>query len=1215
MFGTKYSRRKLVIVVWAVLIQFVFAQVAFGNDLGQIEKKTRERIEHSLRELDSNLNVGEKAAKFIEQEGRKRSSLRIAGKSYKEVPSEHPFLANDGADSAGKSSREYGQKDSKEVILNDETFAGCFEERKVVDPVYTSGCEGNCPKWVYPTPGCPSCIPGSPGCLENKSYVSESYFPVYQVRLFPGRAMGSFDVQGTYLSGADKRSELGLQQTKQRVESEVKPLVLKILERLGIPEPDKIFPDGYDPNVEWYGHDSWQANDSSQPYTFHALTYQTNLHRVATRTRPKEFWLGYELEDKCFFHTLDDPTKEVIGNASYGDQEYLLASMFAKETEKIEPKGAKATILPGSTNFRQVAQLLKAENGQLPKELQGLTPSQRMSEWDWMAPAFRRLGIRPEKLERDYNFYGHTLAPFSSSNYNSNVDPVYAAISQGISHFYLNGLKKVSANTKRRRSLMLTRYTARESKSKPGYTGDDATVKDPIVHTDKVQLIYPPIEDGGNRKGTHCFRPENLSKLEPPRKEGDLARRIAKKTDSGHFSIPIDLRKRFPNVGMEGLNYGNEVRLTFYTKQVKCFCEHCGVVSGCLTLNNGDLETDSFYGTKPYTGGASLRKISDSSSWFSRNSSGSNNGDRVAKGNSLGFSPAVEKALPYLKAAAANTSPLSPSGAISPPNTPSADLGTPGKLSGVQPPEVPTPPELPEEPLVCEVCNCDEGGQTERNFVFRQFLQKEKTQETGFFVAKQVGQAVKCKDGDCSFESDFKVQSTQRFSDKDELQSLRVCEESKKGEYQCRPVYNKIRQSRLGSVQRNPLEFCQELWDITNKAPPEIPKDEEVPEELKDEWQKKKDAREAFDKTIAEEVKKGNFTPDAASDIGKMADITEGQFFDRFGVNGDSIGQISQMYDSLGTLASNPSHLANLPGGSPQSLVTNYFAATASPGLANISQGAHPTCGLCAGQHHILSDSPGSGASFINSVLFDQSFTSPFNGKTYNIPKSISSYGFGTEPTVSQPGANALSSIDHLIQTAGSFMVTGTKFAGQGTFNSGTSFAQIDEFVHAVSGKHPKTEGNGDGTETEIAHRPNHWIAVTSTCNGKCYANSHGIGSVLYNFVGEDGKAYQVSGGNTTSIPRPVADVGSFGAGGGGGLLQGLGGGGGIGQIISSVLGAALGGGGGSGGKDGSTNQKPNGDDDPCESIDPKKPDAKRLLAECQKNLQLPKNNEVFTRF
>ena len=73
--------------------------------------------------------------------------------------------------------------------------------------------------------------------------------------------------------------------------------------------------------------------DLTQENTVSMLAYQTNVGANATRSRPQAFWLGYLLEPKCMFHTLDNPAKKRVFNSSAhgnGVFSYLyMASEFA----------------------------------------------------------------------------------------------------------------------------------------------------------------------------------------------------------------------------------------------------------------------------------------------------------------------------------------------------------------------------------------------------------------------------------------------------------------------------------------------------------------------------------------------------------------------------------------------------------------------------------------------------------------------------------------------------------------------------------------------------------------------------------------------------------------------------------------------------------------------------------------------------------------------
>ena len=325
---------------------------------------------------------------------------------------------------------------------------------------------------------------------------------------------------------------LKLDATKQRLDSSGKQIAEQILEGYLGEAPsnisDKLYPDWYKPEVEWYGHDGDQDYDPMNPSSFHSLTYQTNAHRQATRRRPKPEFMGYLLQKNCMFHTLDNPAKKVIAGASYDEEQaFLKAAMDAKETESFDNKGARSAVLSGPKDIKQVAAQLQANGNKFPQQIQDLTPSQRMAEFNWMRQGLQEAGFTPTGLDKEYTFYGHHLTPHASSRYNSFVDPFYASVSHGFSHYMLTSLPAFSGNKPLTRSLQFSYHLAKGSK--PNYTSNLSNVKENIIFTDKMQIISPYHSD--------CFRPESIANIEPGEED--------QKTSSGHFGIPLDVRKKF----------------------------------------------------------------------------------------------------------------------------------------------------------------------------------------------------------------------------------------------------------------------------------------------------------------------------------------------------------------------------------------------------------------------------------------------------------------------------------------------------------------------------------------------------------------------------------------------------------------------------------------------------------------------------------------------
>ena len=595
-----------------LLIPSAAAQSDGSDALGkEAIEKTKDRIEWALERLEQDLDIGEKAGEIIRNSGKSRPLIlptKTGAKIVPEAPQQHPMIPNDGADPNSISSEEYTQEDS-EAIFHDDTVAQCLEDRQVFNGAYISRCAQICPgPFVRVAPGCPRCNPlRDPNCVLNSFYVSEVYFPIYQTRTYPGRAMGSFNPTGNYLSGADRRAELKLQATKQRYRQEGWQIFKEIYQKHTGKSVEDITDDGLEEliprhlwNTEWGGTDRSQENDPSQPYSFHSLTYQTNGHRQTTRNRPPPFWQGYFLQNNCFYHTLDNASKEVIAHATYGDEQYMRLQMSADETNRVEPETGRSTIIQGGPNMFDVAASVEnIQGGRFPAPLNQLDPSQRMTSWDWMRQGLARSGFQERGTERDWVYYADTLGPFYSNAYNSWHTPLYAAFAQGVSHFWMNGRKDFAPNRKRRRPIQFSFHSSRPSES--NYAGNDDQVNDKIIFTDKVQVIYPPLEANGKRRGSHCFRPETLSRMEEVRTQDEMH----EITSSGHAGLRRDLAKMFPENGVrDGLNFANEVRMAHWTKRVNCYCTMCGVPYGCVVMNNGDHEEDNFYGTTPMRGNA-----------------------------------------------------------------------------------------------------------------------------------------------------------------------------------------------------------------------------------------------------------------------------------------------------------------------------------------------------------------------------------------------------------------------------------------------------------------------------------------------------------------------------------------------------------------------------------------------------------------------------------
>ena len=589
------------------------------DKLPQASKEIGKRIKTILKEFSNRQDIGEKAGEIVEQQG-KAGSYTVGDQTFSEAPKKSE-IDEQGFESNWKN-QEYVEHDSKEVIMHDDTFAGCFEERYVTDQQYVDACRNNCtllPVFPYQGVGpgpqdrpevpalsgsfpssCIDCANFHPlvrallNCKPNNFYVSESYFPVYQVAANKSGAR-SIDVKG--FPGPDGKPEFSKDATKQRYYQASQETVSQILQDYGI-DGEVEWPEWYKPSSDFIAQSNAIGLDSMlDDEVYHSVTYQTNVHRQATRNRPMgpAKYKGFDREPKCALSTLDDPMKNIISSASDGSIPYLLTSLESEYTKHVDYEAWQASVLQGSDTVETAGKL---------ETLPQLTPpGQRAQEWNNPFGDLKALELKPADLKRDWIFEGHTMAPFSVSRYGvGTINPVHAGISLAVTHYFLSGLEGSPLNNKPLdRALKYSRFNARPSA--PGYYNNPFTqaredLQDqPIIWVDKIQLAYPPIEDKGQRKGTGCFRPENLGKFSP----GSFGEEQKALTDSGHINIPQDLRARFPEMGMTAINQANEVRIVVWIKRINCHCSYCGNQSGCLNLHDGDEEEEGFLGKQGFT--------------------------------------------------------------------------------------------------------------------------------------------------------------------------------------------------------------------------------------------------------------------------------------------------------------------------------------------------------------------------------------------------------------------------------------------------------------------------------------------------------------------------------------------------------------------------------------------------------------------------------------
>lgn len=605
-----------------------------------MKKDVKERVEKSLADYRKNLKTLEpQIRKFMKENDRVESIDSFNIKSRKEgsgtdnlanvkFPRKHPLLESDGV--ADTSKEDYTKKDT-EVMLNTETFGQCLEERQVTSGPYVEECKKRCnPGWVTydaasAANSCHSCLPsdiGTDKCRYNQLYVSELYWPVYQSRTYPARAMGSFDPNGSYLSGEDKQQSLEYNKVREEsYDRYVKYLqdFYKKQYETDISEDDikKAFPEELYTMSDYSGRDlNVEGLDLSDTQPEHSLVYMTNTNRqLSRRFRPgkQNNWKGYVTEDKCFFNTLPDPDKLAVSHATYneGHDELTFAYNHQKINELNEMGPTRGSpyghaMLDEGPEIKKLITTLDKEWRADPKHQPKTTINSMLGQYIEMKQSYYGKGLErvgTEKADHWQDWLYHNFFRLYHSRNKENLeDPLYAGIVSGFSFYTLNALKNYNPNMSddgKRRPIAWSFWAGRPGRDGDNYAGDEKVGPGKIFSVDKIQVIYPTVDDG--KKGSHCFKPESLAKSEymDPNKNSD---KIAAKVGTQEFyGFRRDLDKRLLEKGIEDAhNYVREVRVAYWIKRVNCHCTVCAQKGflGCSVLNTGDHPEDWFYGTK-----------------------------------------------------------------------------------------------------------------------------------------------------------------------------------------------------------------------------------------------------------------------------------------------------------------------------------------------------------------------------------------------------------------------------------------------------------------------------------------------------------------------------------------------------------------------------------------------------------------------------------------
>ena len=598
-----------------------------------MKEDVKERVNKGIEDYENKVDELEPLIKQRMDEYRDSGEYTVKGENFPEQPKRHPLLDTPKKGVAKTSKEDYTEKDTK-VIFNTETFGQCLEERQILpkdgDP-YFEECKKRCvPGWVtYTGEATTSCHPCTEPCIPflnprcvpckyNQLYVSEIYWPVFESRTYPARAMGSFDPEGDYLAKPDQRSEYEYDLVRREAYDRHIKLLKEWYEeaynkQISESELKKAFPKDLYLGADYTGRDlNTGEGNPTDVQSNHTLVYMTNANRqLSRRFRPGKAnnWKGYVMEDKCFFNTLPDADRRAVSHASY-DEGHEPVTYQYHHREISEPSGVKSRgtayghAMLDKSNVYEVARLIDQELKQDPGKQPKSTTNKMLGQYIEMNQGYYKKGMERIGAELDTHYqdwlYHNFFRLYHTRDKEMLEDPLYGKIVAGFSFYTLNSLPTFEPNLDqdgKRRPILWSFWAGRPGMDGQNYAGSKKVGPGKIFSADKIQVIYPTLED--KDRGSSCFKPESLAKGEYV----DIYNQtIDDRVGTQNFwGFRRDLYKRLLEKGIEDAQtYVREVRIAYWKKRVNCHCTICAKDGflGCSVLNDGDHPDDWFYGTR-----------------------------------------------------------------------------------------------------------------------------------------------------------------------------------------------------------------------------------------------------------------------------------------------------------------------------------------------------------------------------------------------------------------------------------------------------------------------------------------------------------------------------------------------------------------------------------------------------------------------------------------
>ena len=570
---------------------------------------------------------------FKKQHGESISSIpKLRGKERQlyghQAPAQHPLDKYDGHLPNPVSWLEY-ITDSV-TILQRETFNSCLEPRAVVEkvgativphdlanaPAFAVACMINCPSIDNP-------FPFNLTLLKQDWKVHSYYWPQNQVSV---NKAGAQMIDPTMFGEqyGSKLSRSVTQQTEKNGNENGENELNAYIKSMGI--DTSVFKDlpKRVPGEELFLQDDWTSADDAIRFPG---AMRPNAFWRAANARPRS-QAGYSVNDRCLFDALDPPTKDnKIVSYRYDQGMFGLFARYPELRAIVDKKRYSATTIPSRT-IREAAEDESYKTN--------LCASYRMQQLGDLYTGLKRVGFsaggsKPTHMDYCMPGGGELSGSMTANAYlpELQADALRAAMGmvvfgsqpmlRALAGQSRGGLSATGLNDDELRVNQFTLFRERHSKNRPRYYANGVAMQpfgqqQPIVFLDKMQRIFPrqPLANADGRggsalnsvyadagagsaqaivefakaramvtRGSHCFRPEDV-----PNWSGE-----------DRFS-----KEEFPlGLSLDAFKHYGETRWAFYNRRIVCSCEVSSwpLGTGCLSVNHGDNEEDSFAGGLP----------------------------------------------------------------------------------------------------------------------------------------------------------------------------------------------------------------------------------------------------------------------------------------------------------------------------------------------------------------------------------------------------------------------------------------------------------------------------------------------------------------------------------------------------------------------------------------------------------------------------------------